>query len=173
VLTVPAARAVACAAGADPARTLLVVDAGAQLTEVVLLADGAVVDARCTVLGTDDLDDAGTVTDLVDAVAGMVHAMLGQDRTSQTADALRRGPLLAGGGALRPGFADRLADRLGAPVRAVPAPHTAAVRGAAALLAAAHAHPSAGGEVPPAARPNQGPSGGPGGHEAAVPDRPG
>ncbi|UXY31125.1 rod shape-determining protein [Streptomyces sp. HUAS TT20] len=172
VLTVPAARAVACAAGADPARTLLVVDAGAQLTEVVLLADGAVVDARCTVLGTDDLDDATTVMDLVEAVTGMVTAMLGQDRTSQTADALRRGPLLAGGGALRPGFADRLTDRLHAPVRPLPAPHTATVRGAAALLTAAHGHPSAGDEVHPAARPHQGRSGGSGGHEAAVPDRP-
>src|SRR5262249_34700271 len=108
VLTVPAARAVACAARAGPARPLFVVGTGAHLTEVVLLADGDVVDARCTVLGTDDLDEATTVTDLVDAVAGMVTAMLEQDRTSQTADALRRGPLLAGGGALRPGFTDRL-----------------------------------------------------------------
>ncbi|GGJ45357.1 rod shape-determining protein [Streptomyces brasiliensis] len=154
VLTVPAARAVACAARADLSRPLLVADIGAQLTEVVLLADGAVVDARSTFLGTDDLDDATAVPDPVDTVAGMVTAMLGQDRTSQTADALRRGPLLAGGGALRPEFADRLADRLHAPVRAVPAPLTAAVRGAATLLAAAHAHPSSTGEVRTTAGPH-------------------
>ncbi|MFF3464520.1 hypothetical protein [Streptomyces sp. NPDC002619] len=45
-----------------------------------------------------------------------------------------------------------LADRLSVRVRAVPAPHTAAVRGAAALLAAAHAHPSAIGELSTGAR---------------------
>ncbi|WP_228984983.1 rod shape-determining protein, partial [Streptomyces sp. DH12] len=82
VLTVPGARAVALAAGADHVRPLLVVDIGAHLTEVVLLADGAVTDARRTALGTADLSD-GTPPELItDAVVGMVTAMLRQDRTS-------------------------------------------------------------------------------------------
>ncbi|MER5197294.1 hypothetical protein ACWD3J_29145 [Streptomyces sp. NPDC002755] len=142
VLTVPSARAVAVAAGADLTRPLLVVDLGAHLTEVTLLADGAVTDARHTALGTSDLDSLTPPTQITEAVAAMVTGMLEQDHTSQTLDALRRGALLAGGGALRPDITYRLTDRLRAPVQPVPAPHTAAVRGAARLLQAAHAHPS-------------------------------
>ncbi|MET8569981.1 hypothetical protein [Streptomyces sp. NPDC004783] len=142
VLTVPSARAVALAAGADLSRPLLVVDLGAHLTEVVLLVDGAVFDARRTALGTGDLDAATPATVIADAVAEMVTSMLRQDRTSLMVDALGRGPLLAGGGALRPEITCRLTARLHAPLRAVPAPHTAAVRGAAKLLEAAHSHPS-------------------------------
>ncbi|MBT2412251.1 rod shape-determining protein [Streptomyces sp. ISL-12] len=157
VLTVPSARAVALAAEADLTRPLLVVDIGAHLTEVVLLSDGAVFDARRTALGTVDLADADADTDtdtdaaaeIGEAVATMVASMLRQDRTFLTADALSRGALLAGGGALRPDLTRRLIDRLRAPLRVVPAPHTAAVRGAARILRAAHGHPSAGGTLPP------------------------
>ncbi|MET9773672.1 hypothetical protein ABZ023_05295 [Streptomyces sp. NPDC006367] len=159
VLTIPSARAVALAAGADLSRPLLVVDLGAHLTEVVLLVDGAVFDARRTALGTGDLDAATPATEIADAVAGMVTSMLRQDRTSLTVDALGRGPLLAGGGALRPEITCRLTDRLHAPLRAVPAPHTAAVRGAAKLLEAVHAHPSTmdPGTDPPTPDPYAGP----------------
>ncbi|CAM5280466.1 MULTISPECIES: rod shape-determining protein [Streptomyces] len=143
VLTVPGARAVALAAGADHVRPLLVADIGAQLTEVVLLADGAVTDARRTALGTADLSDGTPPRLITDAVVGMVTAMLRQDRTSLTRTALRRGVLLAGGGALRPAITAGLPDGLNCAVRVVPSPHTAAVRGAAALLTAAHRHPSA------------------------------
>ncbi|MFF3163638.1 rod shape-determining protein [Streptomyces sp. NPDC003273] len=155
VLTVPSARAVALAAGADQSRPVLVVDIGAHLTEVVLLSDGAVVDARRTALGTGDLDTVPPA-DLGDAVTGMVTAMLRQDRTSTTLDALRRGPLLAGGGALRPEITHRLTGRLDVPLRVVPTPHTAAVRGAARLLEAAHRHPAAigaGALLPPGPHP--------------------
>lgn len=138
VLTVPGARAVALAAGADHIRPLLVVDIGAHLTEVVLLADGAVTDARRAALGTSDLTHDTEPELITESVTGMVTAMLRQDRT-----ALSRGVLLSGGGALRPDITRDLPDRLGCPVQPVPSPHTAAVRGAAGLLAAAHHHPSA------------------------------
>ncbi|GAA2332970.1 rod shape-determining protein [Streptomyces kunmingensis] len=147
VLTVTTARAVAVAADADLAHPLLVVDIGAHLTEVTLLADGAVTDARCTALGTSDLDSLTPPARITEAVVTMVTGMLDQDHTSQTLDALRRGVLLAGGGALRPDITYHLTDRLRAPVQPVPAPHTAAVRGAATLLQAAHAHPSTRGMV--------------------------
>jgi rod shape-determining protein MreB len=148
VLTVPTARAVAVAARADLSRPLLVVDLGARRTEAVLLADGAVADARGAAIGTGDGDGTGRPGALlVDAVTAMVTAMLEEDRTPRTLDALRRGALLAGGGALRPEIPYRLTGRLHAPVSPVPAPHTAAVRGAAELLRAAHAHPSATGAV--------------------------
>ncbi|MFJ9737151.1 hypothetical protein [Streptomyces sp. NPDC101166] len=143
VLTVPTARAVAMAADHDPTRPLLVVDLGAHLTEVTLLTDGAVTDARQTALGTGDLDGLTPPARITDAVVAMVRAMLDQDHTSQALDALQRGVLLAGGGALRPDVTGPLAHRLGTPVQPVPAPHTAAVRGAVRLLEAAHAHPCA------------------------------
>ncbi|MFE2043120.1 rod shape-determining protein [Streptomyces sp. NPDC059477] len=142
VLTVPTARAVALAADADLSLPLLVVDLGAQLTEVVLLADGAVCDARRTALGTTDLDGDITAADLCEAVVTMIASMVRQDRTSLTADALTRGALLAGGGARRPDVVHRLSGSLHAPLRPVPAPHTAAIRGAARLLRSAHTHPS-------------------------------
>ncbi|MBD0417817.1 rod shape-determining protein [Streptomyces sp. NPDC052309] len=155
VLTVPSARAVALAAGADLSRPLLVLDIGAHLTEVVLLVDGAVFDARRTALGTGDLGDGATPAAIGEAVADMVTSMLRQDRTSLTVDALGRGTLLAGGGALRPEITRHLTGRLHAPLRTVPAPHTAAVRGAAKLLEAAHSHPSttAADDAPPGPRP--------------------
>ncbi|POX36668.1 hypothetical protein C3486_32415 [Streptomyces sp. Ru73] len=143
VLTVPTARAVAVATGADLSRPLLVVDIGAHLTEVVLLVDGAVFDARRTALGTTDLSHTGAPTEICDAITTMINSMLAQDRTSLTADALSRGALLAGGGALRPELTCRLAGSLHAPLQPVPAPHTAAIRGAATLLRTAHTHPSA------------------------------
>ncbi|MEU4880174.1 rod shape-determining protein [Streptomyces althioticus] len=145
VLTVPGARAVALAAGADHVRPLLVADIGAHLTEVVLLADGAVTDARRTALGTADLSDDTPGELITEAVIGMVTEMLRQDRTSLTRTALRRGVLLAGGGALRPDITGGLPGGLNCAVQPVPSPHTAAVRGAAGLLTAAHRHPSADG----------------------------
>lgn len=151
VLTLPAARGIALAAGADLSGPLMVVDVGAHLTEAVLLCDGAVTDARRTALGTADLDDAVRAEELAEAVARMLTAMLRQDGTGLTVEALRRGILLAGGGALRPELTYHLTARLHAPLRVLPAPHTAAVRGAAKLLPAALAHPSASGNLPPAA----------------------
>ncbi|MFF8810845.1 hypothetical protein [Streptomyces pactum] len=147
VLTVPGARAVALATGADLARPLLVVDVGERLTEVVLLGDGAVVDARRTALGIAALPGGGRAR-LAEAVVVMLTAMLRQDRTSLMLDALRRGPLLAGEGALRPELVHHLSGRLHSPVEPVPAPRTAAVRGAAVLLEAACAHPSVSGRPP-------------------------
>ncbi|MGW1671418.1 hypothetical protein [Streptomyces sp. NPDC002324] len=148
VLTVPAARAVAVAADADLTRPVLVADIGAHVTDVVLLDDGAVTDARRTVLGTGDAGRRTPAARITDAIAAMTEAMLDQDHTFRTHDALRRGVLLAGGGALRPHVGPGLAERLRAPVRTVVGPHTAAVRGAAALLRAAHDHPSTRVEVP-------------------------
>ncbi|MDQ8705612.1 rod shape-determining protein [Streptomyces sp. LHD-70] len=146
VLTIPAARAVALAAGADLSGPVLVVDIGAHLTEVVLLADSDVVDARRTALGTTDLDSTSP-TQLGEAVAGMVTAMLHQDRTGLMVEALHRGALLAGGGVLRPEITYQLTGRLHMPLRVVPTPHTAAVRGAAVHLGAVRGRPGAPGST--------------------------
>lgn len=135
VHTVPTARAIALGAGADTSRPLLVADLGAHLTEVFVLGGGAVTDARRTPLGTSDLGEATTTEGLVDAVASMVTGILRQDRTPTALDALRRGLLLAGGGALHPDVPRLLGERLGTAVLTAPAPHAVAVRGAASLLA--------------------------------------
>ncbi|MET9877095.1 hypothetical protein ABZZ36_21055 [Actinacidiphila glaucinigra] len=149
VLTVPTARAVALAAREDLSRPLLVVDAGARFTETVLLIDGAVTDARRVALGACGLDaDPAAAARLADAVAAMVATVADGDRTAAEPSAAARGVLLAGGGALRPEFVRRLARRLDVAVKVVPAPDTAAVRGAAELLGSARRHPSSTGGVP-------------------------
>ncbi|MFJ6212849.1 rod shape-determining protein [Streptomyces sp. NPDC092296] len=132
-------------------RSLLVVDVGAQLTEVAVLSDGAVVGARRTDLGTGDLGRERSAALITRAVTQMVTALL-QDHTGpETVDALERGPLLVGGGALRPEITYRLAAELRTSVRPAPAPHWAALRGAAVALQAARRHPSAADGEPVAA----------------------
>ncbi|MFF6916316.1 hypothetical protein [Streptomyces sp. NPDC012466] len=154
VLTVPSARSIALAADEDMSRPVIVVDIGAHLTEAVLLCDGAVTDAHRTAVGTVDLDETTTPRQLVEAVVSMLDAIRRHDRTPVATGALRRGILLAGGGALRPDITHPLTARLKAPPRIVPAPHTAAVRGAARFLQAAHTHPSASVSLPPVAHPH-------------------
>ncbi|MEU6661937.1 rod shape-determining protein [Streptomyces sp. NPDC046821] len=142
VVTVPTARAVAVGAGADLTRPLLVVDIGAHLTEVALLTDGAVTDAYCTALGTTDLDAGTTVQELTEAVISMVSDILRLDRTPQAHLALKRGLLLAGGGALHPELTHHIARSLHTSVRPLRSPHKAALRGAALMLTSARRHPS-------------------------------
>ncbi|MFH8584341.1 rod shape-determining protein [Streptomyces celluloflavus] len=144
VLTIDSVRAAALGAGADPAEPLLVADIGAQLTEVALLADGTVRHARRADRGTLDLDGALTTDAFVRTVVGMVLELLRADAATRVraVDALARGLLLTGGGAIRPELGYALARLLRAPVRPVPAPHTAAVRGAATALLSAGRHPA-------------------------------
>ncbi|ALC24912.1 rod shape-determining protein [Streptomyces pristinaespiralis] len=146
VLTVPTAKAIALGAGADLGRPLLVADIGAHVTEVALLCDGEVTDAYRTSLGTGDIGGSVTFRDISGAVVAMVTDMLRLDESEQTLDALGRGLLLAGGGALRPEFTYDLTGRLRVPVQPVPAPHTAALRGASYVMESAHRHPATGAE---------------------------
>ncbi|MBP2350992.1 rod shape-determining protein MreB [Kribbella aluminosa] len=139
VVLIDGVKAAAFGAGTDVTEPLLVVDIGAQLTEVALVAGGAVVEARRTALG---LDDVRTVFPIVEVVGEALLELLRGDSGAQVVDALDRGVLLTGGGALRPEITYKLGQRLGAPVTPAPAPHTAAVRGAAAALQAIHRHPT-------------------------------
>jgi rod shape-determining protein MreB and related proteins len=143
VVTLDSAKAVALGAGGDLTAPLLIVDVGAHLIEAALLIDGVIADAHLVPVGISDLDDATTITDLAETVVQLVTTLLRDDATTHAVDALRRGVLLAGGGALRPEIIHRLARRLHTPAHSVPAPHTAAVRGAAAALLAVHRHPTA------------------------------
>ena len=142
VLTIDGVKAAALGSGADVARPLLVLDIGAGLTEVGLLVDGGVTEAHRLNVGTSDLGATTTVAELVQSIVAVVTDLLHLDCGGLVVDALDRGPLLTGGGALRPEITYGLAKQLLAPVRPAPAPHTAAVRGAGLAMVAAHHHPS-------------------------------
>lgn len=152
VVTLDSAKAVAMGSGEDVARPLLVVDVGAHLTEVALLVDGAVTDAARTPLGTTDLDAGATPADVVEAVVSEVTRMLRDGWGPQVVDALERGPLVAGGGALRPEVVHGLSQRLRVCVRTAPAPHGAALRGAVQALQSVLRHPAGGERTGPLRR---------------------
>ncbi|MGW1344407.1 rod shape-determining protein [Kribbella sp. NPDC002412] len=142
VLTIETVKAAALGARADLVKPLLVVDLGADLTEVAVLSNGSLIDARRAPLGISDFGRGITVEDLAASVGDLVTDLLRQDCGPQLADALDRGPLLTGGGALRPAITYRIAQRLSTPIRTAPAPQTAAVRGACAAALAVNRHPA-------------------------------
>ncbi|MFI6892929.1 rod shape-determining protein [Streptomyces sp. NPDC050256] len=148
VIVLDSARAAAACAGPQDGGPLLVVDIGADLTEVTLLVDGRVRDARLAETGTSDLEPGEAPTAVVRAVSDMVMGMWHQDRHGALLGALRRGPLLAGGGALRPDVTNRIALRLGVPVRLTDDPATTVVRGAGLILSSVLRHASAAPALP-------------------------
>ncbi|QNE73820.1 rod shape-determining protein MreC [Streptomyces finlayi] len=149
----------AAAAHADPRGDgpLLVIDLGAELTEITLLVDGMVADARQAETGLNDpVPDAATDSAgdpepgaVVRTVLDMIMSMWRQDRYGALRGALRKGPLLAGGGALRPDLTNRIAVRLGVPVRLADDPSTAVVRGAGLILGSVLRHSGAAAAVLP------------------------
>ncbi|PCG84477.1 rod shape-determining protein MreC [Streptomyces sp. WZ.A104] len=151
VVVLSSARAAAAFAGPREVGPLLVVDMGAELTEVTLLMNGLVADARQAEHGLVDLrglDPATLPAVLVRTVLDMITSMWRQDRHGAIRGALRRGPVLAGGGALRPDVTDRLAHRLGVRVRLADDPSTTVVRGAGQILGSVLRHRSASPEHP-------------------------
>jgi len=142
VLTIESVKAATLGAGADFIKPLLVVDLGADLTEVAVLSNGSLIQARRAPLGISDFGSSITIDDLVDSVGEMVTDLLHQDCGPQVVDALDRGPLLTGGGAMRPAITYRIAKRLSTPIQTAPAPQTVAVRGACRAMLAAGRHPS-------------------------------
>ncbi|MEU4291666.1 rod shape-determining protein [Kribbella sp. NPDC026596] len=141
VITIDGVKAAAIGATTDLARPLLVIDLGAQLTEVAVLADGSVVEARRTPHGTADLRTSMTVDNLVEDIRDMVADLLSHDCGPQVVDALDRGPLLAGGGALLPAITYQLSKQLSCMAQPAPAPYTVALRGASTVALAARRHP--------------------------------
>ncbi len=152
VLVLSSARAAAAYAGPRDAGPLLVVDMGAELTEVTLLVGGRIADARQAETGLSDLDPATLPVTLVGTVLDMVKSMWRQDRHGAIRGALRKGPVLAGGGALRPDVTDRLARCLGTPVRLAEDPSTTVVRGAGQILSSVLRHGASTSALPGRAR---------------------
>ncbi|SCM11903.1 MreB/Mbl protein, partial [Streptomyces sp. DpondAA-F4] len=154
------ARAVAACAEGPDSGPLLVVDMGAELTEVTLLVDGRIADARQAETGLSDLGGlsglSGELSDLDGGEAGampaqlvgnvldMIMSMWRQDRHGAVRGALRRGPVLTGGGALHTDVTHRIAARLGTPVRLAGDPSTSVVRGAGLILDSVLRHTGAG-----------------------------
>ncbi len=144
VFAVDSARAAAAHAAPPGDGPLLVVDLGAQLTEVTLVVDGLVVDARLAEVGLDDLPEPGSAPDSVAGTAAdLVSDLWRRDRTGAARGALRRGVLVTGGGALRLDVTGRLAHLLRARLRLANDPSTSVVRGAGLMLASALRHPTA------------------------------
>ncbi|MEW1905974.1 rod shape-determining protein [Streptomyces sp. NPDC086147] len=144
VFAVDSARAAAAHAAPPGDGPLLVVDLGAQLTEVTLVVDGLVVDARLAEVGLDDLPESGSTPDSVAGTAAdLVSDLWRRDRTGAVRGALRRGVLVTGGGALRLDVTGRLAHLLRARLRLANDPSTSVVRGAGLMLASALRHPTA------------------------------
>ncbi|MBD0708835.1 MULTISPECIES: rod shape-determining protein [unclassified Streptomyces] len=143
VIAVDSARAAAAYAAPAGDGPLLVVDLGARLTEVTLVVDGNVTDARLAEVGVDDLPVSGSVPDTVAGTAAdMVSDLWRRDRTGAVRGALRRGVLVTGGGALCLDVTGRLAHLLRARVRLANDPQTSVVRGAGLMLASALRHPA-------------------------------
>lgn len=138
------ARAAAADAGPRSDGPLLVIDMGAEITEVTLLVDGAVADARQAETGLIDLEPEAPPAELVRTVLDMVMSMWRQDEHGAVRGALRRGPVLAGGGALRRDVTDRIAGCLGVPVRLGDDPSVTVVRGAGLILDSALRHAGTG-----------------------------
>ncbi|MET7366347.1 rod shape-determining protein [Streptomyces sp. NPDC005566] len=134
VLVLSSARAAAACAGPRSGGPLLVVDMGAEITEVTLLVDGTVADARQAETGLVDLEPEAPPAELVRTVLDLVGSMWRQDKHGAVSGALRRDPVLAGGGALRRDVTEGIAGCLGVPVRLADDPSTTVVRGAGLIL---------------------------------------
>lgn len=134
VVVLSSARAAAAYAEPRDGGPLLVIDMGAELTEVTLLVDGMLADARQAETGLSDLTPEALPTELVRIVLDMIMSMWRQDKHGAVRGALRKGPVLIGGGALHTAVTDRIALRLGVPVRLADDPSTTVVRGAGLIL---------------------------------------
>jgi rod shape-determining protein MreB len=129
VVFIDTVRAAAVGSGAA-AGSLLVVDVGAELAEVALLADGRVRAARRTEIGTRDLTRGATVDLIGDDVLRHVEDLRAGSDASALVTALARGILLVGDGAVHPGLATSIARLLRVRVHRAAAPRTAALNGA-------------------------------------------
>jgi rod shape-determining protein MreB len=139
VLLIDTVRAAAIGCGAAGG-ALLVIDAGAQLTEVSLLLDGRVAVARRAETGTADGARSYAPSRLTGVITRLV-ADIGRSRRL-TGAALSRGAVVVGDGATMPGLTNGLAASLGARVWPATSPRLAAVGGAGLAATALGRHPA-------------------------------
>ncbi|MEU4419273.1 rod shape-determining protein [Actinoplanes sp. NPDC024001] len=126
-----------------PTGPLLVVDIGAQLTEIAVLDRGFVVAARNLDIGTCDVGPAAGPEVLTDVINRNVAILLTEPAVTEVASAATaNGMLLAGDGALLSGLPECLSRVLGISVRCAASPRTAALDGAGQAALAALRHPA-------------------------------
>jgi rod shape-determining protein MreB len=136
LLFIDTVRAAAIGAG-EASGPLLVVDVGAQLTEVAVLNRGAVIAARRADMGISDVIRPGEPDAIVHTIVGLVDDLRRDPRCPDPTIVARGGLLLVGGAAARPPLAARTAGALGVAVRPAAHPRLAAVRGAGLAALAA------------------------------------
>jgi rod shape-determining protein MreB len=142
VLLIDTVRAAAIGSGAA-AGVLVVVDVGAQLTEVAVLVDGRVTAARRAETGTHDGASGHASRLLAGVVTRLVANIGGNPRMRRlTAAALARGVIVVGDGATMPELTVRLTANLRVPVRPARSPRLAALSGAGLAAMAACRHPA-------------------------------
>ncbi|MCA2218856.1 rod shape-determining protein [Jidongwangia harbinensis] len=141
LLFIDTVRAAAIGSGAH-AGTLLVVDVGAELTEVALLQDGRVIAARRTEIGTRDVKRGATVDLISDNVLRHVDDLRAGSDALDLRAAGARGVLLVGDGALYPGLAPAISGMLRVRVHRAAAPRTAALNGAGLAAMSLLRHPA-------------------------------
>jgi len=130
VLFIDTVRAAAVGAGAGPG-VQMVVDVGAQLTEVAILAGAGVAAARRAELGANDFIRPAAPDVLVETIVGLIDDLRRDPGARALAStAVRGGLLLVGGGATWPGLAAALAGAVETAVRSAAQPTVAAVHGA-------------------------------------------
>jgi len=129
LLFIDTVRAAAVGSGAA-AGILLVVDVGAQLTEVALLKHGHVIAARRADLGTQDLARGATVAQISNNVLRHIGDLRASASAPDLASAMARGLLLVGDGALHPELVQALSGALRVRVHRAVAPRTTALNGA-------------------------------------------
>ncbi|WP_229070896.1 rod shape-determining protein [Actinoplanes sp. DH11] len=141
LLLIDSVRAAAMGAGAAVG-TRLIVDVGAQLTEIALVDHGRVVAARRIDIGIRDVSLGAPVDLLADIVVRAVADLRGAIGIEELAFPVAGGMLLVGAGGLHPGLSGRLADALRVPVRCAASPRTAAVNGAGLAAMSVLRHPA-------------------------------
>jgi rod shape-determining protein MreB len=142
VLFVDTVRAAAVGSGAA-AGSLLLVDAGAELTEVALLEHGRVIAAHRAEVGTRDVADADPVVRISDFIVGSVDELRAGPHAGDLLRAIARGVLLVGDGAVHPTLASVLSQALRVRVHRAVAPHTVALQGAGRAAMSFLRHPGA------------------------------
>jgi rod shape-determining protein MreB len=141
LLFIDSVRAAAIGSGAA-AGSLLVVDVGAELTEVALLKDGRVRAARRTELGTRDLALGATVELISDSIRRHVDELRAETGPAELRTAMARGMLLVGEGAAHLELAPAISGLLRVRVHRAAAPRTAALTGAGLAAMSLLRHPA-------------------------------
>lgn len=141
MLFIDTVRAAAIGSGAA-AGALLIIDVGAQLTEIALLRQGCVVTARRADVGTRDLNRGAGVEVLADVVARQLDGLGASGSAADLRQAGARGVLLVGDGATHPGLPAALAGALRLRVHRAAAPRTAALNGAGLAAMSVVRHPA-------------------------------